>query len=132
MDFSFNNVLISGSNEIIYVENLIEGNGLGVVSTGSEHDWRVDISPASDVFALGMTIRGNGTFDDSFIFLDTFGANMGIFPSPSEPAFLGIISDDRKIGQFVYNDSTVPGGRVLLEISVGQIQAVPNPQLFHY
>lgn len=129
MNFSFNVDPTEGgpvgSNEIIYVENPF-GNGLGVATTGTEHDWRVDIASASGILALGMTIRGSGDPHDSFIFKDVFGASLGSFDGGGDLFFVGIISD-QDIGQFLYDDSIDSGGRILVEMSIGDVAPVPVP-----
>ena len=110
-------------NVIIYIEN-VSGNGLGVSTVGAEHDWVVSFS--DPVFVLGMTIRGRGSFDDGFAFLDSSGGTLAAFPNPRNPSFLGIISDT-PIGQFLYEDSNVSGGRILLQLSTGTLTSVPEP-----
>lgn len=128
--FSFNvdpTEIASGvGNEIIYVENPL-GDGLGVATTAAEHDWRVDLEPGSNVFAMGMTIRGGGTPDDSFAFLSIIGGILGgSFSGGAEPFFVGIISD-QQIGGFLYDDSNLSGGRILTELAIGDVSTVPVP-----
>ena len=110
-------------NTIIYIENIV-GNGLGVATNSSEHDWIVNFS--DPVFILGMTVRGGGSFDDGIRYLDSSGGLLPGFASPPNPAFFGIISDT-PIGGFLYDDSNVSGGRVLIELSTGTLSTVPEP-----
>ena len=107
-------------------------NGLGVLTPGdAEHDWNITLPLSSNVFALGITVLGNGSFEDGFLFLDQAEVSLANF-SPSTnnplPAFLGVISD-APIWRIVYQDTNISGGRVLQEISFGQanLTTVPLP-----
>ena len=67
-----------------------------------------------------MTIRGNGSFNDGVAFLNSSGGTLGSYADPPDPAFFGIISDT-PIGAFLYDDSNVSGGRVLIGLSTGTL-----------
>ena len=111
---------------------ILTGNGLGVLTPGdAEHDWNITLPLGSNVFAVGITVLGNGSFEDGFLFQDQAGLNLAVFSPGTNgptPAFLGVISDT-PIWRIVYQDTNITGGRVLQEISFGQtsLATVPLP-----
>ena len=108
------------------MKSFLVANGLGTSTpSDAEHDWDIRLPLGSGVFAFGLTVIGNGSFENGFIFFDQFGTTKGFSGGGGStvPFFMGVINDTL-IVRVLYQDTNISGGHVARSISFGQTASV--------